>query len=393
LRAYRCKAASVVAPRANNLEGGVFLSAMAAYRIDPQIDVATTLPGSYYADGAAWLAARERVFGRTWQWMGDLRDVAQPRSLSPRTLLPGTLDEPLLLARDATGALRCLSNVCTHRGNLLVSAACRAEAIRCSYHSRRFDLAGRMTFMPEFEQAKNFPTPADDLPQVPFDTWAGHGFASIDPVAPLEAFIGDVARCVDAIPIHTFAPDAARSHDYIVAAHWALYVENYLEGFHIPFVHPHLNEAVDYGSYSTSLYRYAVLQRAHARDGEAAFGDGHRDGTGRRIAAYYWWIFPNLMLNFYPWGLSVNHVVPEAIDRTRVAFRSYVGDASMLEAGAGAGLDRVEAEDEAIVEAVQRGVRSRYYVAGRYSPTREQGVHHFHRLLAEFVDDASLRPR
>ena len=366
---------------------------MAAYRIDPRIDVATTLPGSYYSDGVAWLAARERVFGRTWQWLGDLRDVAQPGSLSPRTLLPRVLDEPLLLTRDAAGTLRCMSNVCTHRGNLLVRDACRADAIRCSYHSRRFDLSGRMTFMPEFEHAKNFPTPADDLPHVPFDTWAGHGFAAVDPIAPLDAFIGDAVKCVESLPIRELEPMAARARDFVVAAHWALYVENYLEGFHIPFVHPGLNTMVDYEGYSTTLHRYSVLQVAHAREGEVAFGSDRRDGAGRRIAAYYWWIFPNLMLNFYPWGLSVNHVLPEAMDRTRVAFRAYVGDASMLEAGAGGGLDRVEAEDEAIVEAVQRGVRSRYYVAGRYSPTREQGVHHFHRLLAEFMDDTSVRAR
>jgi len=91
------------------------------------------------------------------------------------------------------------------------------------------------------------------------------------------------------------------------------------------------------------------------------------------------------MVNAYPWGLSVNHVQPLAPDRTRVAFRSYVWDASRLERGAGAALDRVEHEDEAIVEAVQRGVRSRLYRSGRYSPTREQGVHHFHRLLCAFL--------
>ena len=113
--------------------------------------------------------------------------------------------------------------------------------------------------------------------------------------------------------------------------------------------------------------------------------DGDPDASS--IAAYYWWVFPNLMLNFYPWGLSMNLVHPEAIDRTRIAFRSYVWDASKLDDGAGGALDRVEAEDEAIVEAVQRGVRSRFYSRGRYSPTREQGVHHFHRLLGEFLAD------
>lgn len=358
---------------------------MPAYRVDPDISVASTLPGPFYADGTAWSAVRERVFGRTWQWIGDLDDVAAVESLSPRTLLPGLLDEPLLLARDAGGTLRCLSNVCTHRGNVLVREACRASAIRCGYHSRRFDLAGRMTFMPEFERAKDFPTAADDLSQVPLACWAEHAFASLDPIAPLDAFLGDMTKRMRALPIDAYDAAPARSRDYTVRAHWALYVENYLEGLHIPFVHAALDETVEYASYATELFRYATLQLARARPGQPAFDDRDTAAGESSIAAYYWWVFPNLMLNFYPWGLSINLVLPEAVDRTRIVFRSYVGDASKLDEGAGGALDRVEAEDEAIVETVQRGVRSRFYSRGRYSPTREQGVHHFHRLLGEFL--------
>jgi choline monooxygenase len=241
-----------------------------------------------------------------------------------------------------------------------------------------------MTFMPEFDGARGFPSPADDLPQVPFEAWSGHGFASIDPVAPLDAFLGDVARGMRSLSVASFEPAPAQSREFTIRAHWALYVENYLESFHVPFVHPALNHAIDCASLSTSCFRFSVLQVAHARAGELAFDDAIDDRSGHRVAAYYWWVFPNLMLNFYPWGLSVNLVTPEAIDRTRVVFRSYVRDASKLDAGAGGALDHVEAEDEAIVEAVHRGVRSRFYSAGRYSPAREQGVHHFHRLLVEF---------
>ena len=110
---------------------------------------------------------------------------------------------------------------------------------------------------------------------------------------------------------------------------------------------------------------------------------------GRRVAAYYWWVFPNVMLNFYPWGLSLNVVEPLAPDRTRVAFRGYVLDAQRLGSGAGARLDQVEMEDEAAVESVQRGLRSRLYDCGRYSPTHERGVHQFHRLLCEFLADGA----
>ena len=339
--------------------------------VDPDIAAASTLPGRFYSDAQTFAALRERVFARSWQWLGPLGDVSEPESLAPRDLLPGCLDEPLLLARDAEGTLRCLSNVCTHRGNILVAAACRAKQIRCGYHSRRFGLDGRMTFMPEFRDARDFPSPSDDLPQVAFGEWAGHGFASLAPVAPLEAFLGEMRAGMEGAPFDRMRHDPARDRDYHVEAHWALYVENYLEGFHIPFVHPALNQAVDYGNYGGEIHRYSNLQVALDKEG--------------RVAARYWWVFPNLMLNFYPWGLSLNLVEPLAIDRTRVLFRSFVWDPSRLETGAGAGLDRVEAEDEAIVQSVQRGVRSRLYRRGRYSPTRERGVHHFHRLLGEFL--------
>lgn len=357
------------------------------FSIDPDIAVAATLDSSFYRDPAAYQLARERIFARTWQWIGDLTEVGLAGTLSPRTLLPGLLDEPLLLARDTDGALRCLSNVCTHRGNILVHEACPAQQIRCGYHSRRFDLAGRMTFMPEFSDAKNSPSAADDLPQIPFGEWAGHGFAAIDPAAPLSAFVGDLIARLAWLPVERFVAAPMRSHDYTVAAHWALYVDNYLEGLHIPFVHAALNGIVDYGSYTTELFRYANLQVAIARDNELAFEQpaGAPD-RGRRVAAYYWWVFPNLMFNFYPWGLSVNVVQPEGTGRTRVRFRSYVWDATKLEAGAGGALDQVEREDEAIVEAVQRGMHSRFYRRGRYSPSREIGVHHFHRLVCEFMN-------
>ena len=356
------------------------------YAVDPDITAAATLEARFYSDPAAYQALGERVFARTWQWLGDSGDVRMPGTLSPRELRAGPLDEPLLLARDAGGTLRCLSNVCTHRGNILVNAPCAAKEIRCGYHSRRFDLAGRMTFMPEFEDAKNFPSPADDLSIVPFAEWAGHAFASVAPVAPLEAFLGDVTQRLTGMPVADFRFDASRNRDFDIGANWALYVENYLEGFHIPFVHKGLNEVVDYGSYSSELFRYANLQLAIAKDGEDAFDlPASSPDHGQRIAAYYFWVFPNLMLNFYPWGLSVNLVRPLALDATRVSFRSYVWDAAKLGTGAGASLDRVEEEDEAIVLAVSRGVRSRYYQRGRYSPTRERGVHHFHRLLCEFL--------
>jgi len=114
------------------------------------------------------------------------------------------------------------------------------------------------------------------------------------------------------------------------------------------------------------------------------FPKNHID-YGKKVAAYYFWIFPNMMFNFYPWGLSINIVKPKSIHKTKVSFVSYVYDESKLNKGAGSNLEKVEEEDEVVVENVQKGVRSSFYKAGRFSPTKEKGVHHFHLLLSEFL--------
>ena len=143
----------------------------------------------------------------------------------------------------------------------------------------------------------------------------------------------------------------------------------------------------DYGSYTTEIYQYCNLQIGYTEDANETynFPEGHID-EGKNVAAYYYWVFPNMMFNFYPWGLSINVVKPISIDRTKVSFISYVFDPEKLEKGAGQALDKVEREDEFVVENVQKGILSSFYRAGRFSPEREKGVHHFHRLLADFLN-------
>jgi len=347
---------------------------------------AETLDKAFYLDPAVQAQQRERLFARSWQWLGDLGAVREAGSLSPRSLLEGCLDEPLLLSRDASGGLRCLSNVCTHRGNLLLQADCReASQIRCAYHSRRFALDGRMIFMPGFEGAIEFPRPCDHLPAVPLSSWGEQAFVAVEPpLAGFDAFFGAAMRRLHWLPLQDFVHDPASDRDYEFDAHWALYVENYLEGLHIPFVHPGLTQTLDLANYRYELQPWSNLQLATARDGETAFElPPDAQEFGQRIAAYYWWVFPNLMLNFYPWGLSLNQVVPIGPGRTRVRFRAYVWKPELRGGGAGAALDEVELEDEAVVMTVQRGLRSRFYQRGRYAPKAEQAVHQFHRLIAQ----------
>jgi choline monooxygenase len=186
------------------------------------------------------------------------------------------------------------------------------------------------------------------------------------------------------LPLREFYFDEATSREYLVKANWALYCDNYLEGFHIPVVHPSLNRMLDYENYAMELFSRSNVQLGIARDGEDCFDHpaGHPD-QGKRVAAYYFWIFHNLMLNFYPWGLSMNVVRPVDVSLTKVQFLTYLWKPEKRRDVTG--IDRVEREGEVVVESVQRGMGSRFYDRGRYSPSRKQGVHHFHRILAEFL--------
>lgn len=357
--------------------------------VDEDIRRARTLPSAVYSDPALFEPLKERVFARSWQFLGDRDLVKVPGSVHPFILLDGCLSEPLLLTRDSADELHLVSNVCTHRGYRVAEHPGCVRHLRCRYHGRRFDLDGSFRSMPECEDAVDFPSEADDLPRVELGSWGRFLFASLAPNHGLEALLADVERRLGWLPLDAFVFDPSSSRDYLVRANWALYCDNYLEGFHIPFVHPSLDAVLDYGDYTTELHEWGNLQIGAAQ-GDAEIFDlpSSSPDRGRRIAAYYYWLFPNTMLNFYPWGVSVNVVEPLAMDRTRVRFLTWSWKPELFgESGAGIGLDRVEREDEAVVEGVQVGVRSRLYDRGRYSPTREQGVHHFHRLLARALGD------
>ena len=357
-----------------------------SFHVGPQVERATTLPASFYTDPRVHELLRERVFARAWHLAPPAACPEVKESSQPFTLLPGVLDEPLLFTCDAAGNLHLLSNACTHRGALVASAACRGRELRCPYHGRRFSLDGRFVAAPGFEGAVEFPRPVDDLASLPLEKRGPLRFFSLAPAVKAEDWLSTLDQRLGFLPLGTLRFDPLGERNFEVRAHWALYVENYLEGFHVPFVHPSLSRALDLERYTVEVLDRAVLQTAESRPGEPAFEApaGHPD-HGRRVAAYYLWLFPNLMLNFYPWGLSANVVEPRGPQSAAIRYHRYLWREDLLERGAGSGLDQVEREDECVVESVQQGLRSRLWPGGRFSPAHETGLHHFQSLRASLA--------
>jgi choline monooxygenase len=350
--------------------------------IEPDIKKASTLPTTFYNNPLYYELSKEKVFARSWQWAADSDNVKLAGSVYPFILLENALNEPLVLTRTEQDELFCLSNVCTHRGNLVALHPCQAKQLQCKYHGKRFSLDGKFIHITEFREAENFPSSEDNLTQLPLGRLGKMLFTALHPPCSFEAWIAPVIERLGWLPWEEFYFDAASSKEYGVQAHWALYCDNYLEGFHIPFVHPLLNQTLSYEEYETHLFEWSNLQIGAAKNAEVCFAlPSDSPDYGKNIAGYYFWLYPNLMLNFYPWGLSVNLVRPLGPQRCKVSFYTYLWRPELRGYGAGAALDLVEREDEAVVETVQRGIQSRLYRKGRYSPSKEQCVHHFHQLL------------
>lgn len=350
---------------------------------DKDIRSAHTLPSDFYQDHHLFALQQKSMFRNVWHWVGRIESEV---NLKPVDILPDFLDMPVLLTRQADRKVTALPNVCTHRASILCKKQSSAREIICPYHGRRFNLEGQFLHMPGFKQVLNFPNTNDYLTKLKHQEWRGFHFVSVagnpnfqDSIDPIESRISFLAP-------ERMTLDASGFSSYTLHAHWALYIDNYLEGFHIPFVHPGLNASLNVKAYEQHLFPFGSLQIGIGDADTLCFDlPESSPDYGKRVAAYYFWLFPNLMLNFYPWGLSVNKVEPISPFLTRIVYETYVLHPELKGQGAGGDLGKVEAEDQEIVEGVQKGIISGFYKQGRYSPEHESGVHHFHRLLAQYL--------
>jgi len=346
---------------------------------------ASTPKGSHYLDPERYSRQADAVFAGAWHLLPIME---QGIRVQPFSLLPGMLQEPLLLTRDDEDHVHCLANVCTHRGMVLCDENSSSKKILCPYHGRRFSLQGEMENAPGFEQALNFPRAEDDLARLPIQQWGPMSFVSISPHRSFEAWVAPLQERLAFLPLEDFRLDVDAIQVFEMDAQWELYVENYLEGFHLPWVHKGLTAAIDATTYRLETFAGGSLQIATAKKGPVFELPSDHVDAGERIAAWYFHLFPNFMVNAYPWGLSVNVVEPLGLERTRVSFLPYVWRDELRDQGAGAELRRIELEDEFVVQGVHRGIKSRLYPGGRYSPQHEKALFAFHAEMKACLSNA-----
>ncbi|HRI20433.1 MAG TPA: aromatic ring-hydroxylating dioxygenase subunit alpha, partial [Panacibacter sp.] len=264
---------------------------MPRFIIDPDISKASTIAKEYYTSPAYFEESKEKIFVPCWHFAGNSNMVKEPCSAYPFILLENYLNEPLLLTKDKSGGLHCISNVCTHRGNLVVYEQCHLNQLRCKYHGRLFGLDGSFVSMPEFKEVQNFPAESDNLKELPLFKWGKLLFTNLQPGLAAQDFFGEMMQRINWFPAHELEYRPDLSQDFSVKANWALYCENYLEGFHIPFVHAGLNAVLDFGEYTTEVFKYSNLQLGIGKKGDVCFNlPVSSPDYGKEVAAYYFWV-------------------------------------------------------------------------------------------------------
>jgi choline monooxygenase len=309
------------------------------------------------------------------------------------------LDRPLFLQRGwDDDELRCFPNSCTHAWYPLVHGAGRDRQLVCGQHGRKFDCEGRFLAQPGFgKDCPDFPRPEDHLRSLPVARFLELLFVSLGaPIAPLAKVMAEVEASVALLPLSRLDRTSGKAEAREVAGNWKQHAWNYMDRFHVGFIHrapDGLADAIDLPSYRTELYPHAALQWAYARRPEDGFApellpERFRDPGGRRVFALWWLVLPNLTLNFYPWGLSINVYapIPERPGSTLFLWYHQVLDPERYASRDKVWLDRqVDQEDVEAMAQVRRGLRSGFTPRGRFAPTEEVGPHWFHRKVFEDV--------
>ena len=343
---------------------------------------ARALPVRYYFGEESLALERRAVFARSWQLVARADQLAEPGD----HVVEDVAGTPVLVLRGPDGTLRAFPNVCRHRaGPLALCSGKGLHNLRCKYHGWLYNAEGRLIAAPEMQGAVDFRLEDFRLPALRLREWQGLVFVALGDDAPeFDAVFGGIAQRIH--PADFGAMQFARRDLFDVACNWKVYVDNFLEGYHVPMVHPSLAKVIDYREYHVELSAWYSLQHAPVRDATIGYTEGH---------TYYYFVYPNIMFNCVPGRLQTNRILPLGPDRCRVEFDYYYPRDPAGEAQRAADqqfCDEIQMEDVGICEAVQKGLASGFYEAGRLSPAREAGVWHFHELLrAAYTHDDDTR--
>jgi len=357
-----------------------------------------TLPSDWYTSRELFELEQRTFFREIWQCVGPAHNVREPGMYFTCTVA----NEEVVVVRDRDGELRAMSNVCLHRAGPVAMGCGKRNAFQCPYHGWMFELDGRLRRARGMETTEGFDGSKMRLPQFRVAEWGPSIWVTLDDTAPpLEEWLADVTPRLANYDVESLEFIGGRR--WTIACNWKLYVDNYMEGYHIPFIHPGLNQAL-----SPDVYTYKLGDWSNEQYG----AEPHPRGPGSRVASvlgsiqafrtlkppldgldeterngyYFFWLFPTNTFNFMPDGFLLMTIRPLEVELTQCTFSWWMPEAKdltdrLLQAAAVNFGHLINTEDVEICMHAQKGMRSSVYRQGRYNANQEMCLHHFHKLL------------
>ena len=332
-----------------------------------------TIPSKWYFENSYLEREKTEIFLKEWQLVGSRTQIRNPGEI----LLAEVADNPIIVICQKDNTLKAFYNVCQHRGGPLAYENCSVSKLQCKYHGWVYELNGNLKNARGFNKTE---LNVEDFGLKPIHVteWMGQVFVNLsNSPQDLHRHIDEIKTLTSPIDFSDYVFKFRES--YQIKCNWKVYMDNFLEGFHIPFVHPELNKVIDYKSYKTEVYERFSLQWCPLDSELSPYG---KSANSKENKAFYFTIFPNIILNIAPGRLQTNIVEPKNSKTCVVHFDYHFDNPEKADIEKDSEFsEMVQQEDILICENVQKGLESKGYDRGKLSPLNEQGVFHFQSLV------------
>lgn len=329
------------------------------------------LEPALYTDPAVFERECAAIFRSSWQLIGPVSRLSEPGDYVAIEIAGAKI--VAVCGKD--GVLRAFRNVCRHRGaRLFEEGEGRCNVIRCQYHNWVYDLDGSLRQAPWFGEDADFNMDEWPLEPISIEPWRGLAFVAIDPSVTLEKQLGATVPELADEPIEEFRAVAERR--MVFDANWKIYTDNFVEGYHIPGIHPGFFQAIEFEHFETTAHDNLVRMTAPPREG--LFYKGK-----------WLWMWPNWTLSLFDGGMNTSRINPVSESRTELIYHFYFADTSYekrahREDTIARNLAVVE-EDFGICTETHKNYATGGYRPGPLSPRHEQGVAWFQNRVKEIL--------
>lgn len=360
--------------------------------LEERLSDARTLPADAYLSQDILDWERKHLLEAAWVCVGRSSDVA--KAGDQRAVRVGT--QGILLTRDDSGALHAFYNACRHRGHELlpVGACTNKKLVQCPYHAWVFGLNGELRSATQFMDTENFNKEEWPLLEVRSVEWFGWIFINASGDAPeFSEWVGNLTGVV--APWDPTDMVVGESHKYTLKTNWKTVIENYLECYHCPSIHPELCRVAPpesaMGLHQTGMWLGGGLEFRDDADTNSLDG---RSGGARIVGiddeqarwTLYFMLAPNLLLTLQPDYVMTHRLVPLSPGETWVECTWYfpreVAERPGFDPSFAADFwDITNKQDFGACESVYQGMLTDGYRPGPFDE-REDGVRAFQAQLA-----------